>query len=243
MQVMLCNLDGKAVKCFAQNRTQDVEVSILGDGGDYQSDWIKLEDMDGNITAYPEMDQQYPVLQSEVASILNQLTQGQNPAVLAVMSSPENMEFFFQREGLTDVVIPGDDQRKKTYKAIDVLLTQQPQPTIDQMGQQDFIPSVQPDPLVDRLDVAKDTARNWLLSEAGLAAQQDNMPGYLNVRAYMMACDQQVKLQQFKQATAQMGMAGTGPAKDLGGADDIPVPGQPAAGGSPNAGPTPSQPS
>lgn len=243
LQVMWANLDAKAVRCFANNRTQDVETAILGDGGDYQSDWIRLEDLQGKFVAYPELDQQYPVLQSEVAAKLDALAQTQNPAILSVMMDPDNMEFFFQREGLVDVVIPGDDQRKKTYKAIDILITQQPQPIMDAMGQTDFIPSIQPDPLVDRLDIAHDTARKWLLSDAGIAAQTDNPPGYLNVRAYMMACDQQAKQIAFRQAVAAQGLTGTGPAADLGGAEDIPSPGQPGGeGNSPNSGSPSSQP-
>ena len=63
LQLFCANLDGKAVHCFAQNRKeqgQDVEIPKQDEAGGYQSDFIRIEDLQGNVVAYPETDSQFP---------------------------------------------------------------------------------------------------------------------------------------------------------------------------------------
>jgi len=49
--VMLLSVD-----CFRKNRPEDAEIPILGPGGEFESHWIRLADLKGNIQAYPESD-------------------------------------------------------------------------------------------------------------------------------------------------------------------------------------------
>lgn len=249
LQVFWSNLDGKSVRCFAKNRTGQVEIPVPGPTGDYESDYVDIEDVQGEVTAFPEVDQAYPVLQSEISGLLMQLSQSPNPAIQAVITSADNIDYFFTRAGLSDIEIPGEQQRKKTYLVIDQLIKQKPNvvpPAPPPAGQKPMpgaappqpqvLPSIEPDPDVDNLEICKATAQKWLISDEGLKAMVENPNGYENVRAYLKACDQLNKAQQFKQAIATQGLQGAGPAADLGGTQDI----QPPQPDTPQGSPAPS---
>ncbi|MGH9426945.1 MAG: hypothetical protein ACRD2L_11670, partial [Terriglobia bacterium] len=223
LQLFWANTDAKAIRCFAKNRTEDAQIPKQGPSGEIESDIIRLEDMQGNITAYPEVDAQYPTLQADIRSLMLNLWNGANPLFEAVAQDPRNLEYIFRVMGATDLQVPGEDQRKKTYKDIEQLLQEMPQqgaPTPEN-PQGSFIPSVLPDPDVDNLKVAQETAKSWLISEAGMDAKTNNPAGYENVKAYAKACDQLQKMILFKAALATGGVQGQGPAADLGGSQDV----------------------
>lgn len=146
------------------------------------------------------------------------------------------METVFRGIGLNDLQVPGEEQRVKTFKDIEQMEhvpPQQGQPVPAEpptpMNPQGtpaqpppLIPSVEPDPDVDNLKVAGETAKTWLISDAGQEAKVNNPPWYLNVKLYAMACTQLQKLAMLKEAIASQGLAGQGPAADLGGAGDVP---------------------
>ena len=62
-----------AVDCFRRNRPNDVEVTLLGAGAAFESKWIRLADLKGNLFSYPETDEQYPTLWSQQRAVLLQL--------------------------------------------------------------------------------------------------------------------------------------------------------------------------
>lgn len=243
LQVFLANTDAKIVKCFAANRTEDVNMPKKGASGDYENDTIALEDMQGNVTAYPEIDGQYPVLEADVRSLLLNLWNGNNPLFVSVASDPDNMENIFRYMGTKGIQVPGEQQRKKTYKDIEQLAQSapvpEPQGQVGQDGQPIMLPSIQPDPNVDDLNIAGQTAKKWLISDAGLAVRDSNPPGYANVLAYSKACTQLAKMEMLKQAIASQGLAGQGPVADLAGAESMQppphqMPAKPQAEGAPN---------
>lgn len=237
LQVFLANTDAKIVRLFAKNRTENANVPKVGATGEYESDTITLEDMQGNVMAYPEIDGQYPVLESDVRSLLISLFNGNNPLFVSVASDPTNLENIFRYMGTKGIQVPGEQQRKKTYKDIEQLSQTAPEPSgqIGQDGKPILVPSVKPDPDVDDLNIAGQTAKKWLTSDAGLALQ--GTPGYENVVAYSKACTQLAKMEILKQAIAAQGLSGQGPAGDLAGAEAMQppphhVPGKTGANGS-----------
>lgn len=237
MQTFLANTDAKAVRCFAKNRTEDVEIPKETNSGEYESDFIRLEDLQGNVIAYPEVDAQYPTLQADIRNLIMNLYNGApaNPLTLSMLQIPENLEYVMRMLGATDLEVPGEQQRIKTNKDIERLVQEQPVMTPPQPGQPpneqnpqgvppqppQAIPSIQPDADVDDLKVAADTCKAWLISDAGLEAKETNPMGYQNVLAYLKACTQMGKAQQLQQAVAAQALSGTGPLSDLGGAEHI----------------------
>ena len=84
--VMLLGVD-----CFRRNRPQDVEVTLLGAGAAFESKWIRLADLKGNLFSYPETDEQYPTLWAQQRGVLLQLLANPDPQIQAVLAHPENM--------------------------------------------------------------------------------------------------------------------------------------------------------
>jgi hypothetical protein len=229
LQLFLCNTDAKAVKSFAENRQEDVEIPKESESGDYKSDVIKLEDMQGNIVAYPETDAQYPVLEADVRAITLQMFNNNPVFQQVVVAVPENLETVMRYAGLKGIQTPGEQQRKATNGVIEQLVQQQPQQvtTINaQTGQPEtqMLPSIPPDPDADNLQIAGETAKSWLVSDEGIEARVQNQMGWENVKAYSKACSMLQKQQELQQAIAEQGLAGTGPAADLGGADSMEPP-------------------
>jgi len=236
LQLFCCNLDGKAINCFQKNMTEDIELPKENESGDYESDYIRIEDMQGKVVAYPEVEAQYPTLQSDVRGLILSLLNEGNPLFLATAQQAENMEYIYREIGLSDLEIPGEEQRRYTTKVIQQLLQGQPtiihppaQPDIPGQPPQpppqpQAIPSIQPDPLIENLPVALETAKQWLISDEGQQAKTQNPGGYQNVYAYAKACDQLNKQAQFQQAVVTQAMAGQGPGANLTGDDQIQSP-------------------
>jgi len=230
-QCFLANVDAKAVKCFANNRTEDMEIAQQGANGEFDSDFVRLEDMQGNIVAYPEVDSQFPVLEADVRALLLNMWNGANPIFLQTIASPENLEYLFRTMGISDIQVPGEQQRKKTNMDISQLVQEQPQvapasvnPQTGQKIPPQPIPSLQPDPNIDDLKVAAATAKGWLISDKGLAMKQSNPAGYMNVALFSKACQMMEKQQELQQLMAAQAAQGKGPMADISGAESMNAP-------------------
>lgn len=231
MQIFLANLDCKSIRVFAKNRTDDVEIPKQTNSGEFDSDVIRLQDMQGEVTAYPEVDAQYPTLQADIRALVTGMYQNvaTNPISMQLFSDPDNIEYALRQQGIDDIEVPGEQQRIKTYKTIDQLLTQQPQqlpaqspsPQMPQGAPPQMLPSIQPDPDVDDLKVVATTSKKWLISDTGIEAMQENPAGYANVKAFLKACTQLEKQQELQQQMAAMALQGEGPAADLGAAEQM----------------------
>lgn len=233
IQIFLANTDAKSLKCFAKNRQEDVEIPTQKPSGDFDSDIIKLADMQGDVVAYPEVDAQYPTLQADTRALITQLytNDAANPISLQLFQDPDNLEYAMTEMGATDIQIPGEQQRIKTYKTIDALLQQQPQqipaqppsPQNPQGAPPQLIPSIKPAEY-DDLKIIATTTNKWLISDEGLEAQQSNPAGFANVEAFWKAASQMEKAKELQQQVAAMAVAGDGPASDLGSANAMQPP-------------------
>ena len=115
-----------AVDCFRRNRPNDVEVTLLGAGAAFESKWIRLADLKGNLFSYPETDEQYPTLWSQQRGVLLQLLGSPDPAMQAVLSHPENLALVKRLIGLEELVIPDEESRTKQYREIAQLVPESP---------------------------------------------------------------------------------------------------------------------
>ncbi|MFY9732645.1 MAG: hypothetical protein WAK24_18710, partial [Candidatus Acidiferrales bacterium] len=115
-----------AVDCFRRNRPNDVEVTLLGAGAAFESKWIRLADLKGNLFSYPETDEQYPTLWSQQRGVLLQLLGSPDPAMQAVLSHPENLALVKRLIGLEELVIPDEESRTKQYREIAQLVAESP---------------------------------------------------------------------------------------------------------------------
>jgi len=103
-----------------------VEVTLLGAGAAFESKWIRLADLKGNLFSYPETDEQYPTLWSQQRAVLLQLLNNPDPQMQAVLAHPENMALIKRMIGLEELVIPDEESRTKQYREIAQLVAESP---------------------------------------------------------------------------------------------------------------------
>ncbi len=119
--VMLLSVD-----CFRKNRPEDAEIPILGPGGEFESRWIRLADLKGNIQAHPESDETFPRMKSQQRAVVQQLMASSDPMIQQALADPTNVGFVKGLLGLSDLVVPGEDSRNKQLREIDMLLAGAP---------------------------------------------------------------------------------------------------------------------
>ncbi|HEX4002304.1 MAG TPA: hypothetical protein VHX36_06620 [Candidatus Acidoferrales bacterium] len=200
-----------AVDCFRQNRPNDVEVTLLGAGAAFESKWIRLADLKGNLFSYPETDEQYPTLWSQQRAVMMQLLANPDPQIQAVLAHPENMALIKRLIGLEEFVIPDEESRTKQYREIAQMVGEMPVVQRDDATNVELLlPSIVPDEFADNHGVELEICMRWFSSDAGQVAKIDAPAGYANVRAHAMfhreyMLKQQREAQQ--QAAASPGIA------------------------------------
>ncbi|HLW83380.1 MAG TPA: hypothetical protein VKS20_15180 [Candidatus Acidoferrales bacterium] len=224
-----------AVDCFRQNRPSDVEITLLGASAAFESQWIRLADLKGNLFSYPETEEQYPTLWSEQRGVLMQLMANPDPRLQAVLGDPANLGLLKRLIGLDDLVIPDEESRAKQYREISQLLQEQPirasgtgsQPVaggnapvaqnsacapVDSTGAaENFLPSIMPDEFTDNHAIELDACKRWFSSDAGQAAKIASPTGYANVRAHAQMHQQFLLKQQAQLQSAALAQAESAP--------------------------------
>jgi hypothetical protein len=185
-----------AVDCFRQNRPSDVEVTLLGAGAAFESKWIRLADLKGNLFSYPETDEQYPTLWAQQRAVMLQLLANPDPQLQTVLAHPENMALIKRLIGLEEIVIPDEESRTKQFREIAQLVIEQPVIQRDpRTGAESILPSVVPDAFADDHAVELATCKRWFSSDAGQVAKVESPAGYANVRAHALLHQQYLQRQ------------------------------------------------
>jgi hypothetical protein len=190
-----------AVDCFRRNRPNDVEVTLLGAGAAFESKWIRLADLKGNLFSYPETDEQYPTLWSQQRAVLLQLLANPDPQMQAILAHPENMALVKRLIGLEEFVIPDEESRTKQYREIAQLLGEMPivhrqditaavapaaAAASGGVDAEMILPSILPDEFADNHAVELEICMRWFSSDAGQVAKIETPLGYANVRAHAL---------------------------------------------------------
>src|ERR1700683_1076616 len=186
------------VDTFRKNRPDDVEIPLLGASGEFESKWIRLADLKGNIQAHPEADETFPRRKSQQRAVLQQLMASSDPMIAEALGDPANIEFIKGVFGLSELVVPGEDAREKQLREISQLLASAPivievgrAAEIGGAGQMAAhyveLPSVPVDELLDDHAAELAEIRRWASSDAGQLARMQNPQGFANVRAHALA--------------------------------------------------------
>ena len=115
-----------SVDTFRKNRANDVEIPLMGAAGEFESKWIRLADLKGNIQAHPEADESFPRQASQQRAVLQQLMASSDPMIAQALSDPENIGFIKSVFGLEELSVPGEDAREKQLREITQLLAGAP---------------------------------------------------------------------------------------------------------------------
>jgi hypothetical protein len=191
-----------AVDCFRKNRPEDVEITLLGAGAAFESKWIRLADLKGNLFSHPETDEQYPTLWSQQRAVLMQLIANPDPQLKDILGHPENLALIKRLIGLEDLLIPGEESRTKQYREISQLVAEQPILMTDPRTQlETVLPSILPDEFADNHAIELETCKRWFSSDAGQLAKIERPAGYANARAHALLHQQFLRQQQAQAAT------------------------------------------
>src|SRR5690348_12565497 len=115
-----------AVDCFRKNRPEDAEIPLLGPDGVLDARVIRAADLKGNICVHPEADETFPRLKSQQRAVLQQLFTLNEPLIQEALTEPANIGYIKNVLGLTELVVPGEDSRKKQLREIQQLLASAP---------------------------------------------------------------------------------------------------------------------
>ena len=225
-----------AVDCFRKNRPGDVEVTLLGPGAAFESKWIRLVDLKGELFSYPETDEQYPTQWADQRTVLMQLMTNPDPRLQAVLGDPSNLGLLKRLIGLDELVIPDEESRTKQYREIAQLLQEQPvviqasayadgvaptasrQPDINRPAGRELqqtsiseqvLPSIVPDEFADNHAVELDACKRWFSSDSGQVAKIEAPAGYANVRAHAQLHEQFLRKQQIEAVQSAGGQSAT----------------------------------
>lgn len=184
----------KSVKDFARFASYDEQYSVVGSDGVAQGKIVRLANLQGEIEAYPETNEQFPVLWQQMQQIYVQLMQSapNDPLISSIMGDLENVSFGKMMLGLPNLFVPGMDDRLKQKHEIALLLQQQPvqfmspdqvDPQSGQVvpGQPQMQPSIPIDPFEDNSVIHEETVKKWAVSAEGMKAKVENPMGYKNV--------------------------------------------------------------
>lgn len=199
----------QAVKEFARWRTDDERYALFGPRGEIEGKQIIINDLQGDFEAYPETNENFPVLWHQLQAMVMQLMQ--SPMGESIFTNLNNIQFLKETLQLPDVYIPGEDDKVKQQQEISILLTQRPVPQMNpQTGQQTFAPSIPIDPFEDNHLVHAETVKAWAVSPIGIEVRKANPLGYLNVIAHGKMHEAFLKQQEMQNAQMQQ-MTGQAP--------------------------------
>ncbi len=196
-RVFHCERMKIAVVCFKENRTEDAELSVIQKSGEYASEFVRLDEVQGNIIVEPEVDEDFPATTSELRQQIVKLMQYAPEWITPLLSNPSNVEFTKRVLGSPDIIIPAEAAREKTFRDIERLVQEKPvgyEPGPD--GQPLAIPSVMPMLFLDDHITAMATVKEWAQSSdpgQGLEVKSKNPEGFMNVVGYFLTHLKQVQ--------------------------------------------------
>jgi hypothetical protein len=182
------NIFGKVIPAYIKDVEEDERIVQKNETGNFVNTFVRKAELQGKIGSVElEASDQLPITWSQQKDVIMQLLQAGNPEVLAAMASPENLPLLARAIGLTDFILPGEDDRQKQYEEIQILVNSEPfpNPKFGTEGEKEEKPSVEVEPYVDNHAVEADICRQWLISDAGRLAKIENEPGYKNVLLHM----------------------------------------------------------
>ena len=173
---------GKVIPAYIKDMAEDESIVERDSDGNFTKILIRKAETEGKIGSVEvEGAEQLPIAWNQKKDIIMQLLQAGNPEVMAAISAPENIEFLREAIGLSDFVIPGENDRNKQNDEIRQLLNSEPMPGPDGMS----FPSVQIEPEIDNNMIHAEICRNFLVGPAGQQAKIDNQAGYMNVMLHL----------------------------------------------------------
>ena len=212
---------GKAIPMYIKEMRDDEKQVKKDEFGNFVNVFIRRAELGGKIGSVElEANENLPITWNQQKDAIMELFNMNNEAITATLMTPENIPYIKKAIGLSDYVIPGEDDRAKEFEEIQLLVNSEPieMPPDPMMQQQAMmmgapppppqrLPSIEPDYDVDNHLVAADVDRRWLISDAGRLCKIENPAGYENVLLHMKMhkdMDMQKQMEMMMQQGAMM---------------------------------------
>ena len=190
---------GKAIPLYMKNMVDDERVVEKNAQGKYVNTFIRRSELEGKIGDIElEPSDQLPVSEDQQKDFIMKIMELNNAELQAALLSPENLPFLRKVVRIPDFKLPGEEDRQKQYEEIQELiqgepLLSPPDPMEIEMSimeglpepQEQELPSIEIDELIDNHKIEADICRSWLISEEGRLAKKENPLGYKNVLLHM----------------------------------------------------------
>lgn len=176
----------KVIPAYIQTMQEDERV-VKRQGDSFINSVIRHSEMEGKLGDIEiEASESLPITGEQIKDTIMELFGTNNPDILQMLGTPENIPWIAQAIGLNKFFIPGEDDRQKQYDEIKLLINSAPIPQMNQMtGQQEELPSIVPDFDVDNHTVEAEICRSYLVGEAGRQLKIDNEAAYRNILLHM----------------------------------------------------------
>ncbi len=214
------NVFGKAIPMYIKEVKDDERVVERTDDGNFVNTFIRKAELEGKIGRVElEANENLPMTWAQQKDVIMQILNAANPQLLQILMAPENLPLIHDALGLTDFYVPGEDSVIKQYDEIKLLLDSGPMPNPNfgqlnpETGEPDDnqeLPSVDIDPLMDNHQIEFEICRKWAQSEAGRQVKSENEAGYRNVLLHAkehFITQQQQQMMQQQQLPPEQGAA------------------------------------
>lgn len=162
---------GKACRSYHDNLRYD-DKFVQQSGSSFLNVWIRQSEASGKVGHIEaESSDTFPMTNAQKAQKLMEFINMKDEMIMGALFHPENSHLIASLLGFGDIYIPGDDDRNKQLIEIAQMINGVPIPV---------------NPELDNHQVEVEVCRAWLISEAGLEAQQMNPEGYNNVFMHYM---------------------------------------------------------
>jgi hypothetical protein len=186
---------GKAIPAYIKEMRDDEKFVEQDDLGNFINTFIRKAELEGKIGNIElEANENLPITWSQQKDTILQLLEANNPQILQMIGSTENLPLIYNALGIPDLNIPGMASRTKQYEEIKLMTAEGAEPIVEPPSMQEMamaqMEGREPEPIeipsvpVEEFDVHQvelETCIAWLNSATGQLMKQENPPGYMNV--------------------------------------------------------------
>jgi len=193
-------LMSKAANLYIKTMEVEEDKYVSKVGNQFVNNWIKKSELQGSIgLVRAEYNEQFPISWSQKKDIVTNLLTLGNEQINMILGRPENSSLISSILGLSEIFIPGEDDRnKQLWEILELIKTSdQFQPSIPvppgmdpEMAAQQGMglppqPTVPIEPETDDDEVHVAVCKEILNSEKGILLKQTNDNAYQNILAHL----------------------------------------------------------
>lgn len=209
---------GKVIPMYMVEMKDDEKQVKRDEFGNFLNVFIRRAELEGKIGSVElEANENLPITWNQQKDTIMELFGTGNEMIINSLVSPENVPYVKRAIGLTDYIMPGEEDRQKQFEEIQLLTNSEPisvpgDPQLEmqaaEMGMPPLepieLPSIEPDAEVDDHAVHIAICRKWLVGDAGRLCKMENQAGYKNVLLHMKSHKDMQQQQMMQEMMASM---------------------------------------